>query len=167
MYHFIFKDHHSCTKANPFPFHYNQTSVTRKVLFGNNCWFPQRNIDDLDTNKVFGLSYGNHSKNSVRFGWIPDFSKRGYIKIFSYIHNNSGTFIEYLTTVEVEEANIFSMQISDDSVLMSISNEKSGLDSTHKIAFKKPTTLFGYHLFPYFGGNNTAPQGMFIELNKI
>jgi hypothetical protein len=141
---------------------FNRKILNATFCFSQSCWWaPPRNNDDLDLNKLCGIGYGlNHHKNSVRLAWVPDFNQPGKIKIFGYTYDESsaGHKSQFIKTVQAGSVcngrivnNGANYQMSVDGTMITMEN-KSG----------DPGLCFG--LFPYFGGNNTAPHDMDIEL---
>jgi len=145
-----------------FGFHCNKKVYDRTISFSKECWWKTpRNNDDYDINKLCGFSYGFHQKNSLRIGWIPDFKNKNQIILFAYWHNNSSQhFFKYLTSIPTETQ--FDVEI--------VCGKKKAYFKINKkitsIAFKKPSFTLGYYLYPYFGGNNTAPNNMTIKITK-
>ncbi|MEI6061377.1 MAG: hypothetical protein WCR72_11755 [Bacteroidota bacterium] len=135
--------------------------------FHSDCyWSPARNQDDQDLNKITGIGFGiNHHENSVRLAWVPDFNVPGSIKIYGYTYNGkeddprqTSLYITSVTTGQTCNAEIASLgdkyKITINGVIVSMDNSKPD----HNLCFR---------LFPYFGGNNVAPQDMNIEIEYL
>lgn len=161
MNYLIKKGKHSASGLH-FGFHCNKKIYDRKVIFSKECWWDKpRNNDDYDINKLCGFSYGFHKKNSLRIGWVPDFKNKNEIILFGYWYNNSSQhFFKYITSIPVETE--FDIEI--------VCGKEKAYFKTNKtivsIDFKKPKCKFGYNLFPFFGGNNTSPNDMYIKITK-
>lgn len=158
------EEHHSnpiCLKIR-----LNCTRVDFTFEFGKSCWYSD---SSSNINKLYGIEYGIFGihKNSMRIGWLPDFENKGRIKIFYYgYENNSEHVTKYLMTVDVEK------QYNLDVFLHGKLNEPTKLcielngsiilyDEECKIKNK----FFGCICKPYFGGENTAPKDMYIDIN--
>lgn len=138
-----------------------------RFKFHNDCyWVPARNNDDFDQNKLTGISYGlNVHSNSVRFTWVPDFNIPGAIKISGYTYDEKAAApkfeIKYITSVQVGQ--------TSEGCIESVGNEYvftvNGV--TVRMANANADPNLCLRLFPYFGGNNTAPQDMTVEVDYL
>ena len=139
-----------------------QDEMVREICFSDSCyWDNPRNNDDYDINKLYGFSQGWHHKNSIRFGWMPDFNIKKMIKIYAYYYNNGERFHEYMTTIKTGENHFTSIKINDDNAELMFDNKLLIID------YKRPKYFLSYNLYPYFGGDNTAPNDMEIEIKRI
>jgi hypothetical protein len=133
--------------------------------FHSECWWaPPRNSDDNDLNKLCGIGYGtNHQENSARLAWRPDFNVPGKIEIYGYVYDqqSGGHISKYITSVQTG-VNCTGLITSTDTTYVIMVNAVS---VTMQNNIKDPNLCF--HLYPYFGGNNTAPHDMVIELEFI
>ena len=147
-----------------FKLHPARTIVTYNAKFYPDCWYEYVNHDSWDKNKLCGMSFGYHHWNSIRVGWIPNFKDKGKISLYAYWYNNrerhNSLYIcdvdvnDYFRVfIDVLEKSYFSIQISS-------TYETSEIE----VPFDLPKCLFGYYLWPYFGGNNLAPHEMEIYL---
>ena len=77
---------------------WNIRQMSIHCQFSNECWWaPPRNDDDNDLNKLCGIGYGlSHHQNSVRFAWVPDFTKHGIINIYGYTYDENTSDLETL-----------------------------------------------------------------------
>jgi hypothetical protein len=127
------------------------------------CWWaPPRNSDDKDLNKLVGISYGlNDHSNSVRFAWAPDFEHNGTINIYGYIYDelSSGHVSKFIVAVNVETVNTGVIKVVGNQYVLTVGTTSVSMDNTHG----DPNLCF--RLYPYFGGNNTAPNDMVIGLD--
>jgi hypothetical protein len=126
------------------------------------CWWaPPRNSDDNDLNKLCGISFGvNDHSNSVRFAWVPDFTQNGVIKIYGYVYDklSSGHVSKFITSVKVDEVNSGVIKVSGNQYILTVGATSISMDNTHG------DSNLCFRLYPYFGGNNTAPNDMTIGL---
>jgi len=65
----------------------NKCMMSYSVVFTNSCEYDLVNNDQYDINKIFGLSFGLHHKNSARFGWRWNTEKKK-IEILAYVYVN-------------------------------------------------------------------------------
>jgi hypothetical protein len=138
-----------------------------KFRFSSSCyWSTPRNPDDHDLNKLTGIGFGlNHHNNSVRLAWVPDFEQSGVIKIFGYTYDNrqdaqkhQSAYITSVRTVQICSARIESLSGKYRITVEGVSIEMEN---------KSPDPNIGFRLYPYFGGNNTAPQDMTISIDYL
>jgi len=144
-----------------FGWYYGRQLFLIKFKFSNECWWgAPRNIDDQDLNKLIGLSFGYIHKNSVRLAWKPNFDKPNIISVFAYIYDSSSNkFIsKYMCDVETNKDYMCYLNLhdSEEYVFNVLGIGTYEIDNITKD--KKIQKL----LYPYFGGNNAAPQKMKI-----
>ena len=145
-----------------FGWSYNKTEFNMKFEFSKECWWtPSRNADDYDLNKLCGISFGllGIHKNSVRLAWVPDFSKKGVIKIYGYTYDSVGKSEHkslYICDVNVDTTYDAKIVCKDDKYLISVGSTEIEMDN--KIKDNK----IQKEDYPYFGGNNRSPQKMYI-----
>lgn len=142
---------------------YGRTVAKYEVVFTKSCLYEILGPDQFDVNKLFGLSYGFHHNNSARFGWRADGDS---IEISAYCYKNKKRLIKVIRNVEVEKPYIFTVQNCEGFYELTIESGVGNIIGYAKIS--KPKTIkFGYRLFPYFGGNVTAPHDVEICMKKI
>ena len=134
-----------------------------EIMFLENCLYKLGDVDDYDINKLFGISFGLHHKNSMRFGWNIDGNK---IAIHAYYYKMGIRFMNKLISINTNEVYTFEIKVHDNFFELSIINKNNQLINTTNIA-KAKTVNWGYRLFPYFGGNKCAPHDMEIKMKKI
>jgi len=141
----------------------HQMSVNFK--FAKECWWaPPRNSDDNDLNKLCGIGYGlSLHQNSVRFAWVPDFTKPGIINIYGYTYdeNTSGHSSKFIAPVTVDEVHTGLIKSINNQYMLMVGITTIYMDNVHS------DSGLSYRLFPYFGGNNTAPCDMVVGLEII
>jgi hypothetical protein len=123
--------------------------------------------DASDINKLFGVSFGQHHKNSIRIGWN---NEGGDIKLYYYAYENGYRSWNYIGACKQHEAQSMVLEFDFANNKIYITNSATGsIDSirTREIPYKFPLFKLGYYLFPYFGGNRTAPKDVYIDLKVI
>lgn len=145
--------------------YFNLLSTKYKVSFSKNCIYKIDGPDQYDINKIFGVGLLNHEKNSARFGWRSVGSK---IEISWYVHDDGRILTEKMLNVDPEEEIELELNLKNDSyefiVELGSGEKASKTVSRTKDGFFK---LFIYKLFPYFGGNKTAPHDMSIKMIQL
>ena len=125
--------------------------------------------DNYDINKLFGFSTTwFHHKQSGRVGWRCIDGK--HIEILTYSYNDGvreNKESDILGVVEPDE--LFFCTIEDTEKEYVYTFQK-GFDTNVVTKWDKKQKdwfLFHYLLYPYFGGNKTAPHTMRIQLEKL
>ena len=130
-----------------------------KVIFGESCRYDLSGVDQLDINKLWGVSFGNHEQNSIRIGWNYD-QTTDLITLYSYIYNDGERFYEEIGSVKIDDICEIKFQMYSNSFSFEIAKE--GWFSGD---YNYPSIKLGYYLFPYFGGNKVAPHTINIKLD--
>ena len=117
--------------------------------------------DQIDTNKLYGFSdcKSVHTQNSARFGWRDH---DGKIEIMAFTHRNGSFFTEPVTMIEPNQTYNASISISEDN--RHYIYDFNGIKTTVQRGCDDHLAL-GYHLFPYFGGNQSAPHDVTIKVD--
>lgn len=164
MKYFILKNNHYSLPPHGC-IHFGTTKQKVKFRFSKNCIYPVDEKNDF-TNKLFGWSYGLHHKNSIRVGWRPAFDaeKSKRIDLFFYSYNNGTRKVEYFHSVYVLVDNELTIEVFTEKnrVVFSMSEFIK-----EEFPFVLPQFKYGYFLYPYFGGNPTAPQNITINLKRL
>ena len=111
-----------------------------------------------DINKLYGFSECNqtHQKNSARFGWRWFNDK---LEIHAYVYNHGVRSSEFIKSVEIGSVSKYRIEISGDKYLFSVDGVSVEMDRTSKC-----NTGLYYMLYPYFGGDETAPHDIKIYI---
>jgi hypothetical protein len=134
----------------------DKKSVSFFIEFDGSCVYQTVDAENQsDVNKLIGISDGfSHVRNSARFGWRY---LDGKLELLGYTHFD-GKFDfqkicdieigrEYQCKIEIGEEYFFSVE--EKSISMKRFPKSSG---------------FNYYLWPYFGGNETAPHDITIRV---
>ena len=117
-------------------------------------------IDQIDVNKLYGFSdcKTSHMQNSARLGWR--WNNNG-IEILAFTHKNGQFSSQYITTVFANHSYNASIEISSDKKKYIYRVEGNTVEMDRGCEDKK---AWGYHLKPYFGGNQAAPHEVTISV---
>ena len=138
-----------------------------RFVLETTCWWASpRNNDDNDLNKLTGISYGlNDHSNSVRLTWAPDFTSNGRIKIYGYVYDEKTTdpkfTYQYITSVQTGQSCDGLIEVQGNKYKITVNGVSVLMDNLH------PDSSLCFRLYPYFGGNNTAPQDMAIDIEYL
>lgn len=147
-------------------FHFPKLQLSNKLtgyaVFDSSCLYNFDNEDKYDINKLCGLSASwYHHKDSARLGWRCVDGK--VIEIFAYYYINSERVWEHLDTIRPFDILDFCIEFKNNRIYTTIHSINGG--KTKITPFKKPP-LIKYQLFPYFGGNKSAPHDVYITIRN-
>jgi hypothetical protein len=131
------------------------------VTFNETAIYDDTTIDKHDVNKLFGFSNGLHHKNSNRFGWN---CLDGKIHIYAYSYLNGDRIIDYICNIGINNQYKFIISNKNNNAIFTVIDSESNI--TQVIQKTSNNSFLRYNLWPYFGGNKTAPKDIFIELIK-
>jgi hypothetical protein len=113
-----------------------------------------------DINKLFGVSDGNthHQDNSARFGWNWNGKE---IQIHAYCYAGGIRENKLMGIAEIGKTYNYSIKADKSRYIFQFENKIEYLnrDITDSV-------LNGYSLYPYFGGNETAPHDISVYLKE-
>ena len=117
--------------------------------------------NQYDVNKLYGLSdCGNdHTETSIRFGWrwLND-----SLEILWFKHTNNNFSFAKIKSIDFNEIVNFGIQFDTDYYYMSVGAET--------VTISRPCNQSSnrkYFLWPYFGGNETAPHDIKIKIKDL
>ena len=144
--------------------------ISWRVNMDISCLYKAINDDSNDLNKLCGVSFGHHHKNSLRFAWTPDFNRPGQFMIYAYWYAEGQRRSLYIANISHNVD--FDLEIIlDHPTVAFVAMKPNPVFSDEKrsvfVNFKVPCPSIGYYLWPYFGGNNAAPHEMSIDLKVI
>lgn len=148
--------------------HVGVKEMKRTVRFDSSCYYAFNDEDQYDINKLFGFSEGLHHQNSARFGWRCNPNKRS-IEIHTYVYRdgvrvNVNGPLSLITEVPLNTTFYASIQCNKEFYIFRVVYGK--FVSAMAIGRSDKAYKFGYYLYPYFGGNKTAPHDMVLEISK-
>lgn len=113
-----------------------------------------------DINKLYGISDCNsyHHNNSARFGW------RWYqdqLEIWAYSYVNGERISTFIDTVAFDTYNNYEILFTSDKYIFKLNDKEVEIP---RACQAKAT---GYKLFPYFGGQETAPKNISIWIEEL
>lgn len=151
---------HYCDQSTFEPIAYNELNFT--VRFDSSAIYQTADPSNQeDINKLYGFSdnNANHEQFSARFGWNW---VRGALRLYAYVYNNGARASHEITAIQIGTDYACSINVSEDHYVF----------STNKVRIEMPReskTLqaSGYKLFPYFGGDETAPHEINIWIKEL
>ena len=114
-------------------------------------------VNQYDINKLWGFSEGlNHQYNSARIGWSYNNSA---LRLYGYVYSKGVRYSQEIAAVNLDTEILCSIKLSGSSYLISANGVTvilpRGLSTTR---------ASGYQLYPYFGGDETAPHDITIDI---
>lgn len=156
----IFKGSQYCDKNNFIPIKLSRLSF--KVKFDSSAIYKTSNpVNQMDINKLWGFSDNSatHHEFSARFGWRWSDNA---LRLFAYDYNNSIMSFKELGTVEIGKENSCSITVSGNKYIFNL----NGSETIMPRASTTPEAI-GYQLFPYFGGDESAPHSILIWIEQL
>lgn len=148
-------------------FHFFKNQFCKRIEFNKSAKYQLDNIDQFDINKLFGISYGLHHRNSARFGWRWSM-RMEKIEILAYVYRDGKRVNEWDENIyicDIEPNSKYNMEIKKENGYYNFKVENETLEKVYTLKIKHGECPFwGYELFPYFGGNNTAPHQIEIAI---
>lgn len=149
--------------------HIGKKFLQYDVMFDKSAQYYHGDIDQYDINKLFGLSYGMHHTNSVRFGWRSLGNLTSSVEILAYCYVDGVRVPEdgqnlFISMVDMNEYYTYRINVGENDYTLTIFQKgqvKGRLEILHRGLPK-----WGYHLYPYFGGNRTTPHDVNILFTK-
>jgi hypothetical protein len=123
-----------------------------------NCWYSFDGEDANDINKLWGVSFGHHHTNSFRLGWRPSKFVIGEIELFHYVYDSGKVEWDFIGTFTTNDWVDVDIEVGGGYVKSTFNGR------VYLYIYDEANPKFGYYLFPYFGGNRTAPRDMNIYL---
>lgn len=139
----------------------NVSKMEILVKFDSSAIYQTANPQNqYDINKLWGFSEGlNHQYNSARIGWRWSDNA---LRIFGYVYEEGTRVSREISTVALDSANYCAIFIRDTLYEFKVNNNVITLPR----AATGPSAS-GYQLYPYFGGDETAPKAISIKIKEM
>lgn len=117
--------------------------------------------NQYDINKLYGFSDNGkqHHEFSARVGWRWS---DGALRLFGYIYNNSVVSYQEIGAVSIGEQHTCSIKVSGSSYIFTVDGKSITMPRE-----SAGDAAVGYKLYPYFGGDETAPHDMTISIKEL
>jgi hypothetical protein len=136
------------------------SAIRFTVKFDSSAVYQVTPRNQKDINKLFGFSDNNsaHHQYSARFGWR--WSDEA-LRLFGYVYNEGSVRSMELKKIAIGEEVNCAITVQDNHYLFTVNGENFELPRLSTTAFAK-----GYMLYPYFGGDETAPHEVRISIRE-
>ena len=116
--------------------------------------------NQYDINKLYGFSDNNadHHSYSARFGWRWSDNA---LRLFAYIYNEGSMSSKELGTIAIGSQANCEIKVDSSTYIFTLNGT-----STSMPRLSTTTTGSGYQLYPYFGGDETAPHDINIWIRS-
>jgi hypothetical protein len=116
--------------------------------------------NQADINKLYGMAdcRSDHHSNSARFGWRW---YNGKLEVHAYTYFNKTRHSKWVGIVDLNKAYTYEIQLQDDKYVFSLNGQQIDLPRHCN------GTGEGYQLYPYFGGDETAPHDITIAIKNL
>lgn len=159
---------HTCTRRFPWPVLW-RTYMEYECTFDASAQYTTMlEGNQADVNKLFGFTEGwRPHKNSARIGWnyIPktDASDVERVQLWAYTYSQGVRHIEFLGAYPIGEKIRCRIELRGGGYRCTAATEQQWEVQTMPRA-KRAKYIFGFRLFPYFGGDEPAPHEVRIKL---
>lgn len=137
------------------------TSMSFIVKFDSSAIYTTLDpVNQYDINKLYGFSDGNnHQFNSARIGWSYNDQA---LRLYAYTYFNGLRQSSEITTVSFGAEVNCSIRAASDRYVFIV----NGIEVTMPRALSVIPSI-GYQLYPYFGGDESAPHDIHIFLREL
>ena len=161
--------HASHSSGFHFKPHIGKRFLQYDVSFDKSSIYQFIDGDQYDINKLFGLSYGMHHTNSVRFGWRSFGVYSSKIEILAYCYVDGERVKEeqdnlFIAMVDLNKDYTYRINVGESSYLLTVFEDGNHIGSKNIMHRNLP--FWGYQLYPYFGGNKKAPHDIGIQFTE-
>jgi len=135
-------------------------SLSFETIFDHSAIYETKTAENqYDINKLLGFADCNahHHDNSARFGWRW---LDGKLEIHAYVYNDKVRSSQYIGEVDLNKSYHYNLSINNDYYIFNL----EGNDPVYMKRTGACNRGFYYMLFPYFGGNETAPHDILIKV---
>lgn len=137
------------------------TQMLFRVKFNNSAIYTSIDSQNqYDINKLYGFTEGQDAHgNSARIGWSYN---DGALRLYAYAYNNGQRFSQEISAVNIGETVNCAIKPEGNNYIFIVNNKQVKLSRALADA-----TAQGYQLFPYFGGDETAPHTITISIKDL
>ena len=168
----IKKGRHYCNFKMP-RLHNGPDELNFTVIFDKSCSYKLDTPDDLDVNKLYGISYAHVHQDSIRIGWNIDPATElepERIALYLYTYNNEIRKYSYLASCDYNKPVKISFNFDYASNLVYVTLNPVYIENHlskrvfYKESFIYPKIKVGYYNKVYFGGTSKSPSDMKIAI---
>lgn len=131
------------------------------VRFDSSAIYQTRLAENqYDINKLYGFSDNgmDHHQFSARFGWRWS---DGSLRLFAYVYNNGAWSAQEIGTINIGATVYCSIKVEGGEYIFTMDKKEVHMPRLSMTAKAK-----GYQLYPYFGGDETAPHEVRVWIKE-
>jgi hypothetical protein len=147
------------------PVFYSPTLLQRVVKFTFSSKYNLQGEDQQDHNKLFGISFGNVHRLSARFGWRYDPAKNTFI-LSAYCYLNGVRHMDDICECVANHSYTCRLIISHIDYIFQVVNDRYDMIADYHIS-KGHRRKWALLLGTYFGGNQSAPVDIELEMKRL
>jgi hypothetical protein len=155
----IKKGTHYC-KPNPLRFS-SKNTISFTAVFDSSCIYQTVDPSNQnEINKLYGFSDCNshHLENSARIGWRWS---NDSLRIFGFVHYGGEMISQQITTAQIDSVLNCCITCLDTAYEFNVNGNVLLLPRHCSGKYTR------YRLYPYFGGDETAPHKIKIQLTEL
>jgi hypothetical protein len=137
------------------------TELKFTVRFDSSCIYrTQKAENQSDINKLYGFADNGalHQQFSARFGWRWS---ENALRLFAYTYNNGERASKELAAIPVGKEVHCTIKVNGEWYIFTVDEKQESM-----LRQSTTPTAKGYQLYPYFGGDETAPHEMRILIRE-
>jgi hypothetical protein len=117
-------------------------------------------VNQHDINKLIGFADCNsvHHENSARIGWRW---LNNQLELHAYAYVNGERLSEFIATVPLNAPSSIGIELLEDAYEFTVNDNQVQINREHDCSMGTY-----YMLFPYFGGDEPAPQDISILIKR-
>ena len=132
------------------------------VRFDSSAIYKTNNeVNQYDINKLYGFSDNNqdHHHYSARFGWSWN---ENALRLYAYVYNGGKVLKQEMGVADIGKEISCAIQVEAETYHFTMNDAHLTLPRTSTTPLAK-----GYLLYPYFGGDETAPHDIKIAIKNL
>ncbi|SFF83855.1 hypothetical protein [Pontibacter chinhatensis] len=139
----------------------NATALRFEVTFDSSAVYTSAKPNNqADINKLYGFSdcSTSHQVNSARFGWRWHNNR---LEVLAYTYLNKKWDYKLLGAVPLGQPVPLELRVEEDKYVFVMYGQQVAMPRACT------GTAEGYQLYPYFGGDETAPHDITISIKEL
>ncbi len=131
-----------------------------EVIFDESAIYKSKSpSNQADVNKLYGVSDcgRDHMEYSIRFGWRYF---NDSLQILWFKHTAGEFTFDVIKEINTDQIYTCSLEITENEYILCVDDVCTVTDRTCMQNYKR------YYLYPYFGGDETAPHDIVIRIKE-
>jgi hypothetical protein len=137
------------------------SKIKFRAMFDRSAVYETKSKENqADINKLYGVSDcgTTHQINSARFGWVWNNNR---LEIWAYTYADGQRHFSFVDTVSLDKFHEYEIAFTDSNYIFKLN------DSIVELPRSCSNAADGYKLYPYFGGDETAPHEVTIAIEDL